>query len=162
MVVWRWWPVWIWWKWLPFIFWPCCGSFPRGSLLLPCLGFAWDFFFLYLYWGSSVLWWCNKLIWATWGSPDNCFICFTAAFELSNFLANWHTVLTWNLSKSMLPSLMVLHTKSSSLSKNQKMSLCSILAVSGGILPNSLVPAWHYTIHQICGSPGGNSSVDQT
>ena len=42
-------------KWLPFIFWPWCGSFLCGSLLLPCLGFARDFFFLYLCWGSSVL-----------------------------------------------------------------------------------------------------------
>ena len=121
-------------KWLPFIFWPCCGSLPQGSLLLPCLGFVWDFFFLYLYWGSSLLWWCNKLIWAAWGSPDTCFICLAVAFELSNFLANWHTLLAGNLSKSMLPSLMVLDTKSSSLRKNQKMSLCSILAVSKGYL----------------------------
>ena len=121
-------------KWLPLIFWPWCRSFLHDGLLLPCLGLVWDFFFLYLCWGSSVLWWCSKLIWATWGSPDTCFICLTVAFELSNFLANWHILLTGNLLTLMLPSLMVLDTKSSSLRKNQNMSLCSILAVSGGYL----------------------------
>ena len=69
-----------------------------------------------------------------WGSPDTCFICLAMAFELSNFLANWCTPLAGNLSRLMLPSLMVLDTKSSSFRKNQNMSLCSILAVSGGYL----------------------------
>ena len=121
-------------KWLPLIFWPCCGSFPCGSLLLPCLGLAWDFLFSYLCWSSSVLWCCSKLICAAWGSPDTCLICPTMAFELSNFLANWCTLLVGNLSRSTLPSLMVLDTKSSSHRKNQNMSLCSILAVSRGYL----------------------------
>ena len=148
-------------RWLPFIFWPCCGLFLHGSLPLPCLGLAWDFFFLYLYWGSSVLWCHNKLIWATWGSPDTCFICLAVAFELSNFLANRHTLLTGNLSKcchhwwSWTRNLHPLR-------KNQKMSLCSILAVSGGILLDSLVPVQCYTIWLCCCSPGRNSSADQT
>ena len=68
------------------------------------------------------------------GLPDTCFICLMVAFELSSFLANGHTLLAGNLSKSMLPSLMVLDMKSPSFKKNQKMSLWSILAVSGGYL----------------------------
>ena len=48
------------------------------------------------------------------------------------FFASCHTLLAGNLSKSMLPSLIVLETNSASWRKNQKMSLCRILAVSGG------------------------------
>ena len=81
-----------------------------------------------------VLWCHRRLIWVTWGSPDTCFICLTVAFELSSFLASCHTLRAGNLSKSMLPSLMVLDMKSSSFKKNQKMSLWSNLAVSRGYL----------------------------
>ena len=59
-------------------------------------------------------------------------MCRTVAFELSSFLASCCTLLAGNFSKSTLPSLMVLDTNSSSLRKNQNMSLCRILAVSGG------------------------------
>ena len=93
-----------------------------------------SFFFLYLPFGNSVCWWHIKLIWATWGSPATCLICLAVALELSIFLASWHTLLVGNLSRSTLPSLIVLETKSSSSGKNQKISLCSILAVSGGYL----------------------------
>ena len=72
-------------KWLPLIFWPCDRSFPHCSLQLPWLSFAWDFFFLYLCWGNSVLWCHSRLIWAAWGSPDTCLMCCTIAFELSSF-----------------------------------------------------------------------------
>ena len=56
----------------------------------------------------------------------------TVAFELSNFFANCQTLLAGNLSRSTLPSVMVLDMKSSSCKKNLKMSQCHIFAVSGG------------------------------
>ena len=111
--------------------------------------------------GNSILWWHSRLIWVAWGSPDTFFMCLSVAFELSYFLANWCTLLAGNLSKSTLPSLMVLETKSSSFRKKQNMSLCSILAVSRGIWLSSLVPAWHCTTHPHCSFLVGNSSVNQ-
>ena len=62
-------------------------------------------------------------------------MCCTIAFELSSFFASCCTVLAGNFSKSILPSLMVWDTNSLPLRKNQNMSLCSILAVSGGCIP---------------------------
>ena len=59
-------------------------------------------------------------------------MCRTIAFELSSFFTSCHTLLAGNFSKSTLPSLMVLDTNSLSRRKNQNMSLCNILAVSGG------------------------------
>ena len=56
------------------------------------------------------------------------------ALELSIFFASCHTLLAGNLSKSTLPSLIVLDTNPSPHRKNQKMSLCKILTVSGGYL----------------------------
>ena len=54
------------------------------------------------------------------------------ALELSILLANCLTLLAGKLFKSMLLSLMVFDTNSSSLRKNQNISLCTILAVSCG------------------------------
>ena len=59
-------------------------------------------------------------------------MCLAVAFELSYFLASWHTLLAGNLSKSTLPSFMVLETKSSPCRKNKNISLCKIFAGSGG------------------------------
>ena len=56
------------------------------------------------------------------------------AFELSIFFASCLILLAGNFSTSMLPSFMVLDTSSSSHKKNQKISQCRILAVSGGYL----------------------------
>ena len=67
-------------------------------------------------------------------SPDTCLIWHAVDLELSSFLASCLTLLAGNFSRSTLPSLMVFETNSSSLNKNQKMSLCKILAVSGGYL----------------------------
>ena len=61
-----------------------------------------------------------------------CLTFLAVAFELSYFLASWHTLLAGNLSKSTLPLFMVFETNSSSHRKNQNISLCKILAVSGG------------------------------
>ena len=116
----------------PLIFWPCERSFLHCGLVLPQVNLAGYFFLLCLCWGNSVLWCHRRLIWAAWGSPDTCFMCRAIAFELSSFFANCRTLLTGNFSRSMLPSLMVLDMNSSSQRKNQNISLCSILAVSGG------------------------------
>ena len=59
-------------------------------------------------------------------------MCLAMTLELLYFLASWHTLLAGNLSKSTLPSFMFFETKSSSCRKNQNISLCKILAVSGG------------------------------
>ena len=69
-----------------------------------------------------------------YGSPATCLMYLTVALELSIFLGSWHTSLAGNLFKSMLLSLMVFDTNSSSLRKNQMISLCKILAVSCGYL----------------------------
>ena len=84
--------------------------------------------------GNSVHWCLSRLICITCGSPTTCFMWCTVALELSILFASWHTLFVVNLSKSTHPSLMVFETNSSSCRKNQKMSLCSILAVSGGYL----------------------------
>ena len=104
------------------------------NLLVYLLLLGLCFFFLHLPFDNSVCWWFIGLIWATCGSPATCFICLAVAFELSIFLASWHTLLAGNLSRSTLPSFIVLETKSSSFRKNLKMSLWSTLAVSGGCL----------------------------
>ena len=64
-------------------------------------------------------------------SPATCQMCLAVAFELSIFLANCQTLLARNFCMLTLPSFIVLVTKSSSFIKNQKISLCNILAVSG-------------------------------
>ena len=81
-----------------------------------------------LYVGASLNWW------ATWGSLATCLMCLAVTFELSIFFATCLILLVGNLSRSMLPSLIVFETNSSSFKKNQKMSLWMILAVSGGYL----------------------------
>ena len=79
--------------------------------------------------------WClRRLTCAACGSPATCLIWCTVALELSTLFASWYTLIAGNLSNSILPSLMVLDTNSSSYKKNQKISLCKILAVSGGYL----------------------------
>ena len=79
------------------------------------------------------MWWCLiRLICAACASPATCLIWHAVALELSILFASCLTLLAGNMSKSTFPSLMVLKTNSSSCRKNQKMSLCKILAVSGG------------------------------
>ena len=96
------------------------------------LGLAWGFGFLYFSLDSSVHWCLIKGICVACISPATCQLCLAMVFELSYFLASWHTLLAGNLSKSTLPSFMIFETKSSSHQKNQNISLCKILAVSGG------------------------------
>ena len=79
-------------------------------------------------------WWPIRLICAACGSPAACLICLALALELSIFLASCHTLLARNFSRSTLPSLISLDTNSSSFIKNQNISRCKILAVSGGYL----------------------------
>ena len=52
-----------------------------------------------------------------------------------------------NFSRSTLESLMVLETNSSSLSKKQNISICKILALSGGYLPRDTFLVQHCTTH---------------
>ena len=89
-------------------------------------------FFLYLPAGNSVCWCLRRFICTACGSPATYLIWHAVALEFSRFLASCLTLLAGNFSRSTLPSLMVLETNSSSLRKNQKMSLCRIFAVSGG------------------------------
>ena len=108
-----------------FFFCCACGlwlSLP-WFLQLICLGFQSGLLFLYLPAGNSVCWCLNRLICIACGSPATCFIWCAAALELPNFLASCCTLLTVNFSRSTLPSLMVLEMNSSSLRKNQKISL---------------------------------------
>ena len=73
---------------------------------------------------TSVCWCLRRLICMQPGrSPATCLMWYTVALELSILLARWHTLLVGNLSKCIPPSLMALDTNSSSLKKNQKMSL---------------------------------------
>ena len=82
-------------------------------------------------------------------SPATCQMCLAVALELSIFLANCWTLLAGNFCMLMLPSFILLVTKSLSFIKNQKISLCNILAVSGRYFAKLLVPALHYTTHHI-------------
>ena len=107
-------------KWYPSLPW---------HLWFDCLGFMGGLFFLYFPAGNSVCWCLRRLICAACGSPATCLIWCTVALELSSFLASCLTLLAGIFSRSTLPSLMVFETNSSSLKKNQKMSLCKILAV---------------------------------
>ena len=77
--------------------------------------------------------WClSKCTCVACGSFDACLMYFAVDLEDSNFFASCLTLLAGNLSKSKLESFVVLETNSSSLRKNQKMSLYKILAVSCG------------------------------
>ena len=69
-----------------------------------------------------------------WGSLAAALMCLMVDLEDSIFLESCLTLLTGNLSVSMLESLMVLETNSSSFKKNQKISLCKILGGSGGYM----------------------------
>ena len=64
-------------------------------------------------------------------------MCFAVAWELSNFFASWHTVLSGNLLNSTCPSFKVLETNNSSFKKIQNISLCRIWAVSWEYLANA-------------------------
>ena len=103
---------------------------------------AWGFLFLYLPFGSSVHWCLIRWIWVACISPATCLIYLAVALELSYFFASWYTLLAGNLSRSLLPSFMVLETNSSSLRKNQNISLCKIFAVSDGYFARLI---WAYT-----------------
>ena len=83
---------------------------------------------------SSVCWCLMRLICTVCGSPTTCLIWHTVALELSILFACYLTLHAGNFSKSTLPSFMVLDTNSSSCKKNQNMSQCKILTVSGGYL----------------------------
>ena len=117
-------------------------------LWFDCLDLREDFFFFYIPAARSVHWCLSRLICVACGSPATCLIWCVVAFELSIHFASCLTLLAGNMSKSTFPSLMVLEKNSSSCRKNQKMSLCKILAVSGGILPGWLELVPHCTIHQ--------------
>ena len=65
---------------------------------------------------------CNLLMWHT------------VAFDDSIFFASCLTLFAGNFSKSVLLLFMVLDTNSSFCKRNQNISLCKILAVSGGYL----------------------------
>ena len=96
------------------------------------LSLAWGLCFLSLPFDSSVHWCLIRWIWVACISPAICLICLAVAFELSYVFASWCTLLAGNLSRSTLPSFMVLETNSSSHRRNQNMSLWKIFAVSGG------------------------------
>ena len=110
--------------------WCSCWFLGLACLSLNFLCFLWN-----LLCGSSVHWCLIRLNFAACGSWETCLMCFAVDLDDSSFLANCLTLLAGNLSKSMLESLIVFDTKSSSLRKNQNMSLCKILAVSCGYLP---------------------------
>ena len=99
-----------------------------------------DFDFLWFLWcllgGNSVCWWFSKCSCAACGSFDACLMYFAVDLEDSNFFASCLTLLAGNLSKSRFESFIVLKTNSSSLRKNQKMSLCKFLQFLVDIWPN--------------------------
>ena len=61
-------------------------------------------------------------------------MCLVVDFEDSIFLASCLPLLAGNFSRSILELFMVLETNFSSLRKHQNISLCKILAASGGYL----------------------------
>ena len=96
----------------------CCCS------LVYCLwlgGLDLKVFLLILLGGRSVYWCLIRLIWAAWGSLATCLVWCAVAFYASIFFASCLTLLTGNLSRSILLSLMVLDVNSS-FKKNQRMS----------------------------------------
>ena len=95
-------------------------------------------------------------------SPATCLMCHTVAFVLSIFFANWQTVLVGNLSRSTLPSVMVLDTKSLSHRKSQNMSWCKFLQFQVDISQGLPAPVQHCTICQHSCFLGGNWSIDQS
>ena len=68
------------------------------------------------------------------GSLATCLMCLTVDFDDSMFFASCLTLLAGNFSKFIFESMMVLETSLLSFKKNQKISLCKILAVSGEYL----------------------------
>ena len=111
-------------------------SKPVTSFTLKFLHRALKALFFYLHFPdeSSMCWCLIKLICASCGSPAICLMCLAVAFELSILFTSCLTLLAGSFSKSTSPSFMVLDTNSSSCKKNQNISQCRILAVSGGYL----------------------------
>ena len=126
------------------------------------LGLAWGFCFLYLPFDSSVHWCLIRWIWVACISPATCLICLAVVFEVSYFFARWHTLLAGNLSRSTLPSFMVLETNSSSCRKNQNMSLCKIFATSGGYFARLTCACTQFYQSSTLLTPGGSLSTSQT
>ena len=106
-----------------------CWYLGLVRLGLSFLCFLWN-----LLGGSSVHWCLSKCTCVACGSFDTCLLYFAVDLDDFSFFANCLTLLAGNLSRSILESFIVLETNSSSLRKNQKMSLCNILAVSWGYL----------------------------
>ena len=73
-----------------------------------------------------------EFVCASWGSPATFLMCLAVTLDLTIFLASWWTLLARNLSRPTHPWLVIFDTNSLSLIKNQTISLCNILAVSGG------------------------------
>ena len=80
------------------------------------------------------------------GSFATPLMCLAADFEDSIFLASCLTLLAGNFSRSILESFMALERNSSSFRKKQNISLCKILAVSGGCLARD-TSAWTALYH---------------
>ena len=99
-----------------------------------------------LFGGNSFLWCLNKFTWVAGRSLDIFLICLALDLDDFRFLASSLTLLAGSFSRSMLESLIVLETISSSLRKNQNISLCSILAISGGYFAR-LICAWTVLYH---------------
>ena len=103
----------------------------------------WEYCFLVLLLGGrSVLWCLIRFTWDTWGSLATCLICLVVDFEDSIFLACCLTLPVGNFSQIYIWIINVLETNSSSFRKNQKISQCKILAVSGGYLARD---TWAWT-----------------
>ena len=106
--------------------------------MLSCLDLKGFCFLLNLLGGSSVCWWYIRFICAAWRLLATCLICLAVALELSIFFTSCLTLLAGNLFRSVLLSFIVFETNSSSLRKNQKLSLCRIMTVSCGYLANTI------------------------
>ena len=119
---------------------PCC-------LWFDCLDLRDDFFFLHFPAGNSVHWCLSRLISTACGAPATCFIWHTVALELSIHFASCHTLLAGNLSKSTLPSLIVLDTNLHHIGKTRKYPCARSWLFLGVIWPDWLVLALHCTIH---------------
>ena len=118
----------------------------------------WECCFCLLFFGGRCVLWClMRLTWAVWRSHATCLMCLAVDFEDSIFLASYLILLVGILFKTLFESLMVLETNSSSFMKNQKTSLCNILADSGGYLArdaslNCIVPLinWPIALSEAC------------
>ena len=103
-------------------------------LWLGCLDLTNGFLFSCFPDERSLCWYPIRLICTACGLPATPLVCLAVAFELSILFTGCLTLLAGKFSKSTLPSFMVLDTKSPLGKKNQSISWCRILAVSGGYL----------------------------